>query len=79
MTRDLILVGQIGYEVFTIIFNDKNCNVLKVSLVVEKGMKMGILYLFIGHIFPPTIIVIKKNQCSRIIVAVKQEEHQIVV
>ena len=48
--------------------------VSKGSLVVAKGLKVGTLYLCIGHIVPSTLILSKKNECSRIVVAVEQGE-----
>ena len=38
-------------------FNDKNWKVSKGSLVVEKVVKVGTLYLCTGHIVPSTLIV----------------------
>ena len=37
-------------------------------------MKVGTLYLCIGHIVPSTLIVLEENESSRIIVVVEQGE-----
>ena len=57
MSRNLISAGQLGDEGCVVTFNDKNWKVSKGSLVVEKGVKLGTLYLCTGHIIPPTLIV----------------------
>ena len=74
LSRNLIFVGKINDEIFVVTFNDKNWKVSKGSLVVEKGVKVGTFYLCIGHTIPSTLIVSKKNECSRTIVAVEQGE-----
>ena len=51
-----------GDEHCTITFNDKNWKVSKGSLVVEKCVKVGTLYLCIGHTISSTLIVTKKSQ-----------------
>ena len=66
------LVGQLGDEDCVVTFDDKNWNVSKGSLVLEKGVKVGILYLCIGHNIPPTLIVSEKNECSRTVATVGQ-------
>ena len=71
MSRNLILVGQLCDEGCVVNFNHKNWKVSKGTLVVEKGVKVGTLYLCTGHIFPSTLIFLEKNECSRIIVAVE--------
>ena len=43
-------------------------------LVLEKGVKVGTLYICIGHIVPSTLIILEKNECSRIFVAVEKGE-----
>ena len=63
MSRNLILVGQLGDEGCAITFNDKNWKVSKGSLVVEKGAKVGTLYLCTSHIVPSTLIILEKNEC----------------
>ena len=48
--------------------------------MVAKGVKVGTLYLCIGHTVPSTLIVTEKGQCSGTVVAVKQvEDHTVVV
>ena len=37
-------------------------------------MKVGTLYLCIGHIVPSTLIILEKNECSRKIATVEQGE-----
>ena len=46
----------------------------KGSLVVEKGVKVGTLYLCIGYIVPSTLIVSDKNECSGTIAVVEKGE-----
>ena len=46
----------------------------KGSLLVEKGVKGGTLYLCIGHIVPSTLIVSEKNECSGTVTIVEQGE-----
>ena len=55
-------------------FNDKNWKVSKGSLVVAKGVKVGTLYICIGHIVSSTLIVSNKNECLRIVATVEQGE-----
>ena len=57
----------------------KNGQVLKGSLVAAKGVKVGTLYLCIGHIVPSTLIFLEKNECSGIVVAIEQGEQTIAV
>ena len=52
--------------------------VLKGFLIVEKGVKIGTLYICTSHIVPSTLIVSEKNECSGTVAAVEQGE-QIVV
>ena len=42
-------------------------------------MKVGTLYLCIGHTVPSTLIISEKNECSGIVVAVEQGEKIVVV
>ena len=42
-------------------------------------MKVGTLYLGIGHIVPSTLIVLVKNECSGIVFIVEQGEQTVVV
>ena len=56
LSRNLISVGQLGDEGCVVTFNDKNWKVSKGSLVVEKGVKVGILYLCVGQRVPSTLI-----------------------
>ena len=63
-----------GDEGCVVTFNDKNWKVSKGSLVVENGVKLGTLYLCIGHIVPSTLIVSEKNECSGIGAIVEQGE-----
>ena len=51
----------------------------KISLVVEKCVKLGTLYLCTGHIVPSTLIVLEENECSGTIAAVEQGEQIAVV
>ena len=51
----------------------------KCSLVVAKGVKVGTLYLCTGHIFPSTLIILEKNECSWTIAIVEQGEQTNVV
>ena len=60
-------------------FNDKNWKVSKGSVVVEKGVKVGTLYLCTGHTVPSTFIVLDNNECSRIVVVVEQREQTIFI
>ena len=62
LSRNLILVGQLGDEGCVVTFNDKNWKVSKGSLVVAKGVKVGTLYLCTGHIVPSTLIILEKNE-----------------
>ena len=62
LSRNLISAGQLG-EGCVVIFNDKNWKVSKDSLVVAKGVKVGTLYLCIGHVVPSTLIVLEANKC----------------
>ena len=71
LSRNLILVGKLGDEGYLVTFNDKYWKVSKGSLVVEKGVKVGTLYLCSGHIVPSTLIVSEENECSRTIVAIE--------
>ena len=74
LSRNLISIGKIGDESYVVTFNDKNWKVSKGSLVVAKGVKVGTLDLCIGHIIPSTLIVLEKNECSGIVVAIEQGE-----
>ena len=51
----------------------------KISLVVEKGVKVGTLYLCIGHTVPSTSIVSEKNECLATVAAVEQGDQTVVV
>ena len=42
-------------------------------------MKVGTLYLYIGHIIPSTLIISEKNECLRIVVANEQGEQIVAV
>ena len=42
-------------------------------------MKLGTLYLCIGHIVPSTLIILEKNECSKIIARVEQGEQIAIV
>ena len=79
LCRNLILVGQLGDEGCVVTFNDKNWKVSKGSLVVEKGVKVGTLYLCTGHVIPSTLIVSKKNECLEKIAAVEQGDQIVAV
>ena len=68
LSGNLISAGKLGDEGCVVTFNDKNWKVSKGSLVVAKGVKVGTLYLCIGHIVPTTLIVIEKNECSGIVI-----------
>ena len=57
LRRNLISVGKLGDEGCVVTFHDKNWKVSKGSLVVAKGVKVGTLYLCIGHIVPSTLII----------------------
>ena len=70
-SRNLISVGKLDDEDCVVTVNDKNWKVSKSSLVVAIGVKVGILYLCIGHIVPSTLIFLEENECSRTIVAIK--------
>ena len=74
LSSNLILAGQLSDEGCVVTFNDKNWKISKGSLVVEKGVKVGTLYLCTGHIVPSTLIVSEENECSGKIVAVEQGE-----
>ena len=67
-----------GDEGCVVTFNDKTWKVSKGSLVVEKCVKVGTLYLCTGHIVPSTLIILEKNKCSGTIDAVEQGEQIIV-
>ena len=56
LSRNLILVGKPGDEGCVANFNEKNGKVSKGSLVVEKGVKLGTLYLCIGYILSTLIV-----------------------
>ena len=79
LSRNLISVGQLGDEGCVVTFTDNNWKVSKGSLVVAKGVKVGTLYLCIGHIVPSTLIVSKKNECSGIVAIVEKGEQIAVV
>ena len=79
LRRKLILVGKLSDEGWKVTFNDKNWKVSKGSLVIEKGVKVGNLYLCIGHVVPSSLIVSEKNECSGIIAIVVQGEQIVVV
>ena len=49
------------------------------SLVVEKGVKVGTLYLCTGHIVPSTLIVSEENECLGTITTVEQGEQIAIV
>ena len=74
MSRNLISVGQLGDEGCTITFNGKNWKVSKGSLVVEKGVKVGTSFLCTCHTIASTLIILEKNECSRIVGIVEQGE-----
>ena len=63
MSRNLISTGQLGDEGCVVTFNDKNWKVSKGYLVVEKGVKVGTLYLCTSHNVPSTLIVLEKMEC----------------
>ena len=67
LSSNLISVGQLGDKGCVVTFNDKNWKVSKGSLVVGKCVRVGTLYLFIGHIVPFTLIVSEKNECLEIV------------
>ena len=71
LSRNLISVGQLGDEGCVVTFNCKSWMVLKCSLIVEKGVKVGTLYICTGHIVPSTLIVLEKNECLGIVVTVE--------
>ena len=72
LSRNLISVGQLSDEGCVVTFNDKNWKVSKDSLVVAKGVKVGTLYLCIGHILASTLIISMKNECSEIVFVVEK-------
>ena len=49
------------------------------SLVVEKGVKVGTLYLCTVHIVPSTLIFLEENECSRTIATIEQGEQIAIV
>jgi hypothetical protein len=49
LRKNLISTGQLASEVCISIFTDKTCKVIKGSLVIKKGEKVGTLYLCIGN------------------------------
>jgi hypothetical protein len=55
--------------------SDKNRKVTKGALVIEKGVKIGTLYIFMDQTIPYTLVVAKKNQCSGIVVIVQWVEN----
>ena len=61
LSGNLISTGQLSDEGCVVTFNDKNWKVSKGSLVVEKGVKVGTLYLCTGHTFPSTLIIISTH------------------
>ena len=63
-SRNLISAGKLGDEGCVVTFNDKNWKVSKGSVIVEKGVKVGTLYLCTGHIVPSTLIISDKNEYS---------------
>ena len=79
MSRNLISVGQLSDEGCVVTFNDKNWKVSKGSLVVEKGVKVGTLYLCTDHIVPSTLIDSEKNECSGTISAIEQGEQIVAI
>ena len=79
LSRNLISTRQLDDEGCVFTFHDKNWKVSKGSLVVEKGVKVGTLYLCTGHIVPSTLIVSEKNECLKTISIVEQGEQTIVV
>ena len=74
LSRNLISVVQLYDKSCVVTFNDKNWNVSKGSLIVEKGVKLGTLYLCTCHIVsrdnfkeppsPPKIYKIVANHMS---------------
>ena len=76
LSRNLISVGQLGDEGCVVTFNDKNWKVSKGSLV---GVKVGTLYLCVGHIVPSTLIFSEENECLGTIVVVEQGRQIVVV
>ena len=79
LSRNLISARQLGDEGCVVTFNDKNWKVSKGFLVLEKVVKLGTLYICIGHTIPSTLIVSEKNECLRTVVAIEQGEKKIVV
>ena len=79
LSRNLISARQLTDEGCVVTFNDKNWKVSKGSLVVAKGVKVGTLYLCMGHIFPSPLIILEKNECLGIGVAVEQGEQLVVL
>ena len=71
LSRNLISARQLSDEGCVVTFNDKNWKVSKGSLVVEKGVKVGTLYLCTGHIVSSTLIVLEENECSGTIAGVE--------
>ena len=63
LSRNLILAGKLSDEGFVVTFNDKIWKVLKGFFVVEKGLKIGTLYLCTSHNVSSTLIVSEKNEC----------------
>ena len=74
LIRNLISIGHLGDEGCVLIFNDKNWKISKGSLVVEKGVKVGAIYLCTGHIVPSTLIILEKNECLGIVATIYQGE-----
>ena len=72
LSRNLISAGQLGDEGCVVTFNDKKWKVSKDFLIVEKGVKVDILYLCASHVVPSTEIISKKNECSRMVAAVEE-------
>ena len=52
---------------------------MKGSLVVEKNMKVGTLYLCTCHIVPSTLIILEKNECLGTIIGFEQGEQTNVI
>ena len=70
-SMNLISTRQLGDEGCVVTFNDKNWKVSKGSLLVEKGVKVGTLYLCKGHTIPSALILLEKNECTGTIAIVE--------
>lgn len=68
-----------GNEGCIVTFNHKNWKFSKGSLVIEKCVKVGTLYLSVGHIILSTLIISYKNKFLVTVTTIESEEQTIVV